>query len=92
MTQAGPHQFPPCSATKGPCYVKPREGDGSVEPSGAHPGLHVGWALTLPSTSSGSLEFMSTGLTLSPESRPLTGRRLSKMPSNLAFSSTWREH
>lgn len=55
----------------------------------------TGWEstqpLTLPSTSRGSFEFMRTGLTLSPESRPLTGRRLSKMPSNFAFSSTYQE-
>ena len=44
--------------------------------------------LTLPRTSRGSLEFMRTGLTLSPDSKPLTGKRLSKIPSNFAFSST----
>lgn len=46
-------------------------------------------SLTRPSTSRGSLEFMRTGLTLSPDSRPFTGRRLSKISSNLVFSSTW---
>lgn len=46
--------------------------------------------ITFPNTSRGSLELIKTGLTLSPESRPFTGDRLSKMPSNFPFSSDWR--
>ena len=46
---------------------------------------------TFPNTSRGSLEFMSTGLTLSPGRRPLTGNRLSKIPSNFPFSSGWNK-
>lgn len=44
--------------------------------------------LTLPRTSRGNFEFMRTGLTLSPESKPFMGNKLSKIPSNFAFSST----
>lgn len=43
--------------------------------------------LTLPRTSTGSLELRSTGLTLSPVSMLPTGERLSKMASNFTFSS-----
>lgn len=42
---------------------------------------------TFPRTSRGRLELMRTGFTLSPDSRPLSGDRLSNIPSNLLFSS-----
>lgn len=42
---------------------------------------------TFPRTSRGRLELMRTGLTLSPDSRPLSGDKLSNIPSNLLFSS-----
>lgn len=48
--------------------------------------------LTLPRTSTGSLELRSTGLTLSPVSMPPTGERLSKMASNFSFSSAYMSH
>lgn len=46
---------------------------------------------TFPRTSRGSLELMRTGLTLSPDSRPPAGARLSKIPSNLLFSSCCKD-
>lgn len=45
--------------------------------------------LTLPKTSTGSLEFKRTGFTLSPDNNPFIGFRLSKMASYLALSSIW---
>lgn len=47
--------------------------------------------ITFPRTSRGSLELIRTGLTLSPDSRPLSGDKLSKIPSNLFFSSGYKE-
>lgn len=51
----------------------------------------AGLCITFPNISRGSLELIKTGLTLSPERRPLTGERLSNMPSNFPFSSNCQE-
>lgn len=44
---------------------------------------------TFPSTSRGRFEFMRIGFTLSPDSIPPIGHRLSNIPSYFALSSGW---